>query len=67
LVDGSRYVYVREDRLVSELVLAEKQLAVWEVETAPGDVAGTLTALRSAGVVVVHDGRAWQLARGQSA
>jgi hypothetical protein len=63
-MDGAKYVYVREDKPISELVHAEEQLTAWEVE--PGDVASTLNGPRSAGLVVVHDGRTWRLAGSHS-
>jgi hypothetical protein len=61
--DGPRYVYVREDLLVRELVgrLADRP-AVPEVDQVwRSDVASTLAALRAERLLVVHDGRSWDL------
>ena len=61
--DGPRYVYVREDLLVPELVsrLADRP-AVRDVnQVRRSDVARTLATLRWAGLLVVHDGRNWDL------
>jgi hypothetical protein len=61
--DGPRYVYVREDLLARELVgrLADRP-AVPEVDQVwRSDVASTLAALRAERLLVVHDGRSWDL------
>jgi Recombinase/Recombinase zinc beta ribbon domain/WD domain, G-beta repeat len=61
--DGPRYVYVGEDLLVRELVgrLADR-LAVPKVDQVRrSDVASTLATLRAERLLVVHDGRSWEL------
>jgi Recombinase zinc beta ribbon domain/Recombinase len=62
-VDGPRYVYVREDLLVSELVgrLADRPAVPDMNQVRRSDVASTLATLRAEGLLVVHDGRSWDL------
>jgi hypothetical protein len=57
-------VYVREDRLVRELVgrLVDRPAVPDVDQVQPADVASTLATLRTEGLVlVVHDGRRWEL------
>jgi hypothetical protein len=62
-VDGPRYVYVREDLLVRELVgrLAVRPAVPDMGQVRRSDVAGTLATLRAERLLVVHDGRSWDL------
>jgi site-specific DNA recombinase len=65
--DGPRYVYVREDLLVRELVgrLADRLAAPDMNQGRRSDVPSTLATLRAERVLVVHDGRAWELTTAQ--
>ena len=61
--DGPRYVYVREDLLVRELVgqLANRPAGSEGDAVRPNDTASKLDKLRRSGLLIVHDGRAWSL------
>jgi hypothetical protein len=61
--DGPRYVYVREDLLVRELVgqLVDRPAVPDVDQVRRSDVASTLATLRAEGLLVVHDGRSWDL------
>ena len=65
--DGPRYVYVREDLLVRELVgrLADRPAVPDMDQVQRSDVASTLATLRAERLLVVHDGRSWRLATRQ--
>jgi hypothetical protein len=62
-MDGPRYVYVREDLLVRELVawLADRPAVPDTNQVRRSDVASTLAMIRAVGLLVVHDGRSWDL------
>ena len=64
--DGPRYVYVREDLLVRELVgqLANRPAGSEGDAVRPNDTASTVDKLRRSGLLIVHDGRAWSLSTG---
>ncbi len=64
--DGPRYVYVREDLLVRELVgqLANRPAGSEGDAVRPNDTASTVDKLRRSGLLIVHDGRAWSLRTG---
>jgi len=66
-VDGPKYAYVREDLLVRELVgrLADRPAVPDVNQVRRSDVASTLAMLRAEGLIVVHDGRTWDLATDQ--
>ena len=61
--DGPRYVYVREDLLVRELVarLADRTAVPDTNQARRSDVASTPATLRAERLLVVHDGRSWGL------
>ena len=61
--DGPRYVYVREDLLVRELVgrLAVRPAVPDMGQVRRSDVASALATLRAERLLVVHDGRSWDL------
>jgi hypothetical protein len=64
---GPKYIYVREDVLVRELVgrLAHRPTSAGDCKVRPSDIASTLDELRTAGLRIVHDGRSWSLGTGR--
>ena len=60
---GPRYVYVRADLLVRELVgrLGDRPAVPDTNQIRRSDVASTLATLRAERLLVVHDGRSWDL------
>jgi hypothetical protein len=61
--DEPRYVYVPEDLLVRELVgrLADRPPVLRANQVGRSDVASTIATLRAERLLVVHDGRSWDL------
>jgi site-specific DNA recombinase len=64
--DSPKYVYVREELLVRELIdQTDSPSGGCAEKTRLGDIASTVSKLRQSGQTILHDGRSWSLSTNQ--